>query len=82
MLFSPAPGEGGRLSFVGPLGFFQLASQVVIFFSQPFSFTLQPFSFTLPLLFLLAHLLVFFAQSLILLAHTSPPLLDLALPLA
>src|SRR6266571_3453120 len=33
MLFSRAPREGSRLSLVGPLGFFQLLSQPVIFFS-------------------------------------------------
>src|SRR6266566_2526892 len=49
MLFSRAPGEGGGLSFVSPLSFFQLTFQVVNFFFQPLSFTLQPLSFPLPL---------------------------------
>src|SRR5215470_6914200 len=85
MLFSLAPGEGGRLSFVGPLGFFQLASEVVIFFSQPLLFTLQPFSFTLPLFALPPQCFIFFAQPFILLARRTPSLpklLDLAFPLA
>jgi hypothetical protein len=92
MLFSLAPGKGSRLSFVGPLGFFQLASQLVNFFSQPFSLMFQPLSFPLELLpFPLQLLLsppqcfVFFAQPFILLARTTPPLLklpDLAFPLA
>src|SRR6266699_2488128 len=48
MLFSRAPREGSRLSLVGPLGFFQLLSQPVIFFSRrrKTSFSLRSRSFS------------------------------------
>src|SRR5215472_17012360 len=49
MLFSRAPREGSRLSFGGPLGFFPLASQPVIFISWSFPFPFQPLPLLLPL---------------------------------
>jgi len=66
--FPLTAGKGCGLSLVGPLGFFQLALQPLVFLTQPFSFPTKP-----PLL--LAQLLVFLAQSLILGASTAPLLL-------
>src|SRR5438094_193245 len=66
--FPLTAGKGCGLSLVGPLGFFQLALQPLVFLTQPFSFPTKP-----PLL--LAQLLDFLAQSLILAASTAPLLL-------
>jgi len=77
MLFPRAPGEGGGLSFVSPLSFFQLASQPVIFFSQSFPFPLQSLPLLLPLLLLPSQLFNFLTQLFIRSPRSTPPLLKL-----
>src|SRR6266550_6655736 len=66
--FPLTAGKGCGLSLVGPLGFFQLALQPLVFLTQPFSFPTKS-----PLL--LAQLLDFLAQSLHLATSATPLLL-------